>query len=364
MTKIELTLTPDYIPNWTLVDAVRELFQNALDQQTQSPGNTASWTYKPETKTLQIRNKQSVLPLKSLLLGASTKAGDTTTVGQFGEGYKLAALVLLRLGKTLTIYNYSAREVWQPKFVNSRRFGTEILTFFIEKSVWRTPPHDDLIFEVGNLDVDEYYAQIVPSNLWLQEYLPMHKTEYGEILHETYKGKVFVNGLFVCMYPSYKYGYNFNAGQLKLDRDRKLASDFDLKWLASRMWAGQPDALDMIVDGVADVAYLAEYNNYFCASYLRDDAYERFAQVCGPHAVPVSTQAEADAVPAGYSAIFVNSAYQKLIVTSRLYTAPPVDSGPTLVERLAEWLEVYRDMLPERGIHSLELIIKEMGTAN
>ena len=104
--KIELTIAPSYVPSWGIVEAVRELFQNALDQQKQNPTNKMSWEYDPEAQRLRICNKYSTLEASSLLLGATTKADDTSTIGQFGEGYKIATLVLLRNDKKITFYNY------------------------------------------------------------------------------------------------------------------------------------------------------------------------------------------------------------------------------------------------------------------
>ena len=91
MKKLELTIASNYVPTWTVVDAVRELFQNALDQ--------GDYTWHFAAGTLTLTNCNTSLSTSSLLLGTSTKAGDLATVGQFGEGYKIATLVLLRSGK-------------------------------------------------------------------------------------------------------------------------------------------------------------------------------------------------------------------------------------------------------------------------
>ena len=109
MSKIELTISPNYVPTWTYLDAVRELFQNALDQEEQNPENVMRWSYDEDALSLTISNAHSTLSIASLLLGQTSKADDKSTIGQFGEGYKIATLVLLREGKTITFYNYGAR---------------------------------------------------------------------------------------------------------------------------------------------------------------------------------------------------------------------------------------------------------------
>jgi orotate phosphoribosyltransferase-like protein len=101
----ELTLTPNYVSDWNFNDALRELIQNGTDQEVLDPDNEFQIDYSPKEKVLRLKNRKSVLKINTLLLGRSSKANNEDTVGQFGEGYKIAALVLNRLGKTFTIYN-------------------------------------------------------------------------------------------------------------------------------------------------------------------------------------------------------------------------------------------------------------------
>ena len=95
--KIELTITPNYVSDWNFQDAVRELIQNGTDQQTLDPKNVFGISYDEQENILQLSNSESTLEINTLLLGCSTKSNNTDTVGQFGEGYKIAALVLNRL---------------------------------------------------------------------------------------------------------------------------------------------------------------------------------------------------------------------------------------------------------------------------
>lgn len=101
----ELTLTPNYVSDWTFNDAIRELIQNGTDQEVLDKDNRFSIKYDSKRQVLQLKNSKSALKINTLLLGRSSKAGNDDTVGQFGEGYKIAALVLNRIGKTFTVLN-------------------------------------------------------------------------------------------------------------------------------------------------------------------------------------------------------------------------------------------------------------------
>lgn len=365
MRKIELSLARDYVPSWTITDGIRELFQNALDQEIECVDNKASWEY--SDGTLKISNKKSSLAAKTLLLGASSKSGDGKTVGQFGEGYKIATLVLLREGKQVTIYNYGMREVWRPRFVKSRRFDTEILTFFIDKEFpWKQVPDNDLTIEVSGITEEEWKEQIIPSNLHLQDSVVIEETtQYGDVLKaDTHAGMVYVNGLYVCEYKSYKYGYNFKPGNLKLDRDRKLASDFDLQWLASKMWMNSPKVTELIAKGIVDVSYVSSLIQYTTSSKHADDAFEMFRRVNGPHAIPVTSQEEADKVPSGYKPIFVSGNYMRLITRSSQYEEPECETEDLdVLTKLNYWFSAVESMLTNVQRNVFQDIMEELKDA-
>lgn len=129
----ELTLTPNYVSDWNFNDALRELIQNGTDQEVLDPDNEFQIDYSQKEKVLRLKNRKSVLKINTLLLGRSSKANNEDTVGQFGEGYKIAALVLNRLGKTFTIYNNEKNEVWESRFKNSEKWLEKILCFYVSK---------------------------------------------------------------------------------------------------------------------------------------------------------------------------------------------------------------------------------------
>lgn len=339
MTKIELTLSSDYVPTWTVVDAVRELFQNALDQEKVSSDNRMDWEYDEENETLYITSYKSALSTRSLLLGYTTKAGDTSAIGQFGEGYKLAALVLTRLGKELRIRNND--ELWTSAFVKSRRFGANVLTFYIEDTDIKI---DGITFEIRGITAEEWHEQIVPSNLMLQsDYEILLENNVGKILSSPqHQGMVFIEGLFICKYGKYKYGYSFNADYVNLDRDRKLMSDFDLQWLSSKAWKSDLAVIDLLAQDVADVEYII--NTADDSSGLALAAHENFRNTYGDKAVPVSYQEEIERVPAGYKGIVVPTAYKILIKSAQTWENPPAE--PTALQI---WWDTYKHYLPEEA---------------
>lgn len=369
MQKIELTIAPNYVPSWGIVEAVRELFQNALDQQKQNPTNEMSWSYDPEAQRLRICNKYSVLTASSLLLGQTSKADDESTIGQFGEGYKIATLVLLRNNKTITFYNHGAREIWRSRFVNSRRFGTQVLTFFIDKkALWEKTPDNDLTIEIEGITEEEYMQDIAPSNLHIRsDYSVIDSTEYGDIID--IPGKVFVNGLFVCDFEPYKYGYNFKPEYLKLDRDRKMVSDFDLRWIASRVWSKAneskiPLVTELIKQGAADVSYIDAISALCAGGYtLKNVCYEDFRKQYGDLAIPVTSQEELEQVPKGYKGIVVPMTYNAMIRGSSKFikAAPPEQTkAEVILDEMAEWLTKVSKKLTDEEASELDELLDKL----
>lgn len=361
MKKIELPIASDYVSSWTIVDAIRELFQNAIDAT--ADGSQWSWEYSEHEQTLRITSLNASLSTATLLLGKSSKVGDSKTIGQFGEGYKLATLVLLRNDKKVVFKNAGTGEIWCPRFISSKRFNCKVLGFFIEKEY---AIGKDLTVEVHGITEQEWEEQIVPSNLYLRnDYKIVAETPVGQVLD--LKGLVFINGLFVCSYDEYHYGYNFKPEQLKLDRDRKLASDFDLEWLASKIWVISNEyklISELASKNAADVKYV-EYNAY----QQRDtytaacsDAYFSFKEEHGDKAVPVTAQYELEQVPAGYKGIIVPEVYKTMIVKSQEYEEPKVEPKLSLYERFKTWYEDYLDseVIGEEAEKEFMILLREL----
>lgn len=292
MSRFELTVSPDYVPDWTEVEAIRELFQNALDSEGQ-----IAWFYDDELDAFEISNDGVGLTKETLLFGATTKNKDPNLIGNFGEGYKLAFLVLARLGHKVTVYNYAKSEIWYPKIIKSRRYKSDLLVVDVEKKIFadKTKP---LTFFIGGI-TKEIYKDIEAKNLHIKLPKDIISTFYGDILTEPrYSGEVFVKGLYVCAKPELKYGYDIAPKYLETNRDRNLVSDFDVCWITSRIWGSADWPLivsKMIKSEIADVCYVDNFK-----SALTETMYTEFIAEHGKYAVPVTSQKDYDSIKQNY----------------------------------------------------------------
>ena len=289
MARYELSVSPDYVPNWTEVEAVRELFQNALDSE-----GEMNWEYSNETLT--ISSKDSYLDKSTLLFGITSKAKDKGAIGHFGEGYKLAFLVLARLGYKVDVHNQACKEHWEPKIIKSKRYGSDLLVVDISKVLFSSKL---LVFHIKGLK-QETFDKICESNLHIKPVATYAETQFGSIIDGSdFKGKIFIKGLYVCTKPDLEYGYDILPQYLQTNRDRNLVTDFDIKWITSQIWADidKPMAVSkMVKDEIPDITYI----NSFSKKGLNEVMYAEFTSMHGKYAIPVVDQEEYDLIKKNY----------------------------------------------------------------
>lgn len=364
MRKYELSLATNYVKSWTIYDAVREFFQNALDQEKSVPDNKMFFDYNQDTKLLSIGNKSSILEPKTLLLGETSKSEDKDTIGQFGEGYKLATLVSLRTGHPIRIYNFGRKEVWEPKFVNSRRYGAKILTFFVDKYLFTRVPDNNLTIAIENVteqEIDTIRKRILQLQETLGEQL---STSCGDILlDKKFAGEVFVNGLYIDTDKSLKYGYNIPPVDIEIDRDRRMIRGFDLHWQTSRMWEDtQSDLIFELLSNneYQDCQYIADVT---CNGSIYDKALHKFVSTYGDKAIPVADQEDFKLVEQTYSnavPVIVRPAYKDLILQSRAYSVHASLKDNSTKTKLDLWFRKNKKFLPRKSQEEFKDITKNL----
>lgn len=273
MKEYKFTITKNYIPDWGLIEGVREILQNAID----SPGKM---TLEINDDTLIIKNDNIKLPIKSLLMGYGTKTNDASQIGGKSEGSLLAIMVLIREGYNVNIIN--SDEIWKPGFVQDDNLDEEILAI----QVSNTTQHNALIYEISGLTdddieilVDEF--PVLDQAVTGAEYESI-ETQCGEIiLDKKYKGKMYVGGLPIQRDDNFEFGYNFKTEYVRLDRDRKAINYYELRGLTAQSLVTakecHPEIFKAISDSCVDakdiIEVLDDASDDFLESY-RDMFYE------------------------------------------------------------------------------------------
>lgn len=378
--KYELSISTDYVPDWTYVEAIREIFQNALDNEIANPENKMGFDYDEENQRLTVSNKTSVLNPESLLLGSSTKRDDKDTIGKHGEGYKIAFMVLLREGKDIKVYNYGAREIWEARLVKAKRYNNRLVpTIFINKqAIWSKVPNSDLTITIDNITSEEY-KELVNKNLHLRDNVNYFEIpENGRILiDKEEKGNIYVKGLFVCKDKDIEYGYDFEPKLIELDRDRKLVDTFNIAWQSSAMWRyafakdfKRDEMIRMIKEGKEDTRYIKQRNWTFNSGIveghtveelLADELAKDFLENHGENSIPVKDNRELTLVNQSKSKpVLVNEVVSDYIRQSTAVKVMEVPKEETIREQLQKLLDDIESKLTDEEVERFTQIISRL----
>ena len=378
--KYELSISTDYVPDWTYIEAIREIFQNALDNEIANPENKMGFDYDEENQRLTVSNKTSVLNPESLLLGSSTKRDDKDTIGKHGEGYKIAFMVLLREGKDIKVYNYGAREIWETRLVKAKRYNNRLVpTIFINKqAIWSKVPNSDLTITIDNITPEEY-SELVNKNLHLRDNVNYFEVpENGRILTDKEeKGNIYVKGLFVCKNKDIEYGYDFEPTLIELDRDRKLVDTFNIAWQSSAMWRyafakdfKRDEMIRMIKEGKEDTKYIKQRNWTFNSGIvegntveelLADELAKDFLENHGENSIPVKDNRELTLVNQSKAKpVLVNEVVAEYIRQSTAVRVMEVPQEETLREQFQKLLDDIESKLTDEEVERFTQLINKL----
>lgn len=231
---IYLTIGSKYVSHWGFWESARELLQNAIDTGFETVTNMRS------NNILTISSSGGTLDVSSLALGETSKSCNSSSIGQYGEGYKLALLVLCRLGNPVIIKN--GLDSWIVSLTNHPQLNVECLSIEIHKDVYCDDlDHENRVTFILRGVTEDNFNQVS------RNYISSHDKSGLKIIAEhngsyCFKSdaknqKVFVNGLFVCDLGSdYHYSYSFSPALIQLDRDRGSVDSFSLQREATRLF--------------------------------------------------------------------------------------------------------------------------------
>jgi hypothetical protein len=228
--KFQLTISDQYVSDWSVWEGVRETIQNALDAR--DKGHPMHINYSEADGMLTVSNFGVELDRSVWLMGVTSKADDADARGHFGEGLKLGALALVRAGRKLQILNHN--ENWDCALAESKAFpGQQVLTVSTRR---RSSPALHQCFSVRIEITPAEWADYQLRFIDLQPELAAIETSEGLILaDEQQRGRLYVKGIHVETRDNLAAGYNL-TGSVRTDRDRRMVNSFDFDYHIGHAW--------------------------------------------------------------------------------------------------------------------------------
>lgn len=212
---IDYNMSAEYCADWSPIDAIREMVQNAID-------SGCEYTCEIKDAAIIVTTKGRELPLNTLMLGQSVKSEGA--IGKYGEGYKIGMLVLTREGhrpSILTGYNMITGLFKENQF-NVDTFNLKVTDTGANQ--------DDIVFLCLKEGIDEAELKAkIPAFTGTNPKIP--KTVD---IWQDRPGEIFVNGLFVAK-SNPVFGYNFAPANITLNRDRNMVDG--VHWQLAKYYA-------------------------------------------------------------------------------------------------------------------------------
>ncbi|KAH8691838.1 hypothetical protein BGW36DRAFT_431085 [Talaromyces proteolyticus] len=283
-----LGLTKAYARDWDSSDAFRELYQNWKDAIIQSH-NLSLLEFTPqtsdtETETLitiskhvetagnlvaaqclgyikfdkgagvvELANFGSDITPRSMELGFTTKSTDPRLTGRYGDGLKIAALVLcrseyhVRIVSNNSYWNFGFKGKLKTEFYYqlypAGADRVQKLRAAYEAGRQRGKPRKANIWEDVSISVGKVRDHGEPVTMdvfreWMKITIDLNppsalvRTPQGSlILDPEFAGRLYIRGIRVHLTDArqshYRFGYDFLSGSLNANRDRRLEASPD-----------------------------------------------------------------------------------------------------------------------------------------
>lgn len=337
MSKISYGMTKDYRKEWGVIEAVRELVQNCIDNK------ECNHSYKLVDGKITITTSGFILPLSTFALGESQhKTSDS--IGGFGEGFKLALLVLEREKCSPIVMFGDKRAI--PRFEYDELLEREV---FVIELVDCTEQSQNTEF---SLNFPMELKEELQKKVTVFSEAPLSQDIKEVELLPDRAGQIFVNGLFVCEEPKFKYGYNFAASSIDLGCDRQIANPLGLAWETSRYWANHlkpMEVLQMMTDSQLDVQDIHWHLDKPMAIKITEAFIERYGNV--------TIKSMGSTLSYGMSV--GNSMYNTLRKSEKIKVANPHEEAGTPYRILVDFLEANKKHMRRCAKKNLQELMDE-----
>ena len=222
--KITFPISLEYVDGWGDWEVCRELASNAFDAD-------PNFQIRKDGNTLQVADEGDGMSIRHLLFGVSEKEDGAR--GQFGEGLKLALLVLTRMGLRADIYSDDLHLWNEPDEID----GTPVFAV-----CWQKVEHHP-----GTLVQVHQWPHPIYEQRFLRPGDPriLFTDQFGRSILEQESPDIFVKGIWVCpgTISGYSHGYAFgyDLPNVKMNRDRAVVSSWELNYEVAKAWASVTD---------------------------------------------------------------------------------------------------------------------------
>lgn len=223
---IDYNMSKDYCADWSAIDAIREILQNALDSGQDYECSTTD-------SIVDIVTKNTVLKPEVFSMGVSDKTENS--IGKYGEGFKIAMLVLTRLGHKPVIFtgDYAISGMFRV-----HEF-TGVETFCLNVSEATAYSADtQFLCQLYDIDIEELEHKLP----YFSEQPPKKPAKVD--IWQKRPGEIYVNGLYVTK-TDLVFGYNFAPSQITLNRDRNMVDG--VYWQLAQYYADLPVAKAQLI---------------------------------------------------------------------------------------------------------------------
>ncbi|AFV51119.1 HATPase [Vibrio phage VPMS1] len=244
MITIDYNLSRDYCSDWGALEALREIVQNALDS-----GNNYECTV--HNNAIEVLSKGQELTPEVFSMGISRKSSNA--IGKYGEGFKLAMLVLTRLELKPVIY--TGNMVVTGSFKTHNFTGVETFCLHINNMSGAMPGSVKFLCKKPDIDYQELENKLTP----FAEF-PLPKVRNRLEVLDSKPGMIYVNGLFVCECKDLSKGYNFAPDYIELNRDRNMVNGIEHQLAKYYGSLGKDKAslvFNLVENEARDVAWLS-----------------------------------------------------------------------------------------------------------
>jgi len=242
----------NYLKDWGIQEALREIYQNFIDYGnfTQKIGTIIKYNG-IDYVNITLSNNFKPDNFSFLKIGESQKEDKENSIGQHGEGLKMAFLIFLRLNYLIELKanNHIIKPIWSEQPILGTTLALKFIPFDLNNKFI-------ISFIIPKSEFDYFN-----NNLIKKKDIIYSNSYHGDIVDKPV-GNIYSGKLFVCNLKNIKKSYNFPPARLKLDRDRKVPGSFEVSYHSSKINEAQAE-INFVDQNYDDYRYI----NYIPHSY-------------------------------------------------------------------------------------------------